>query len=258
MTRTLRSILLTTVIAATALGWAAESDSVEPRSEFDIPLAHLSPQFDELEGSLVRVRIIYGGDRDAWTIGMLDDTYIRYSKTGRETNLHAEAPSGAHLITNFEAEQLDRVCKTFIKTLAILEGNLQRERWDRCRYLDGYLPHFLKNFYYLYCAARNSPSALPKIANIPESAFDVSQNSPISDKRIGFWRDYPEHTLKLRITIKELIYQTRQWQKSELANPTRDKEVAQGSKFEEALSLFIRLYFNRLPSPIVPEQGKHL
>ncbi|MBD3344644.1 MAG: hypothetical protein GF401_06245 [Chitinivibrionales bacterium] len=231
---------------------------VEPRESFDIPLAKLSVAKDEVSGQFEKVRITYSGDQDVWTISRIDDTYSKHTRHGIKKEIYKERGQKSYIISDFEAEQLDKVCKTFIKTLNGLEKDLQRERWGKCLYLDAYFPRFLKGFYYLVCAARNSQGALPPVAQIPDELFDVSLRSPKSDARIGKWRANPEYIIRLRIIIKELIYQTKQWQKKELTNSRRNREIAYSEKFEVAYAIFIRLYFNLKPPPKFPKRGKHL
>jgi hypothetical protein len=162
------------------------------------------------------------------------------------------------MISDFEADVLNRVCKTMIPTLETFERDLQHERWDKLLYLDSFFPRFLKGFYYLYCAARNSPYALPKSVCIPDSLYDISLTSPKSDERIRMWQTQNNQIIKLRIVSKELVYQIKEWQKQELDNQRRNPEVSSGKKFEEAFTLFVKLYFNVQPLPDIPPEGQHL
>jgi len=227
-----------------------------PRTQFDIPLAKLSASLDEQTGKYDRIKITFEGSDDQTIIGRYDDMFIKNSARGRIKSLFREPPEKAYILTDFEAKQLNRVVKTFYNTLDIFEKDLQRQRWGKCLYLDAYMPRFLKNFYFLCCAARNTSDALPQIARMQESEYDVSLNSPKSDSRINFWRISPDYVVKLRIISKELMYQLKLWQKNELTNPKRDPEITGSTKFEEAFALFVRIYFNTaIPSP-VPVKAK--
>jgi hypothetical protein len=233
------------------------------RTAFSIPLARLSVSFDERTHVFEKVKVSLGGSDDnssdeCWIIAPITDYEIKVTHEGRQKFVHTEAPDKAYIISDFEAEILNKVSKSFISTLEIFEKDLQKNRFDRCLYLDAYFPRFLKGFYYLYCAARNSPYALPRSACIPDSLFDISLTSTKSDERIKTWQGLPDHIIKLRIITKELIYQIKEWQKKEIENPSRNVEVPAGKVFEEAFTLFVKIYFNMKPSPEVPKEGEHL
>lgn len=243
------------IVSSVFLTASADTGGLAERTIFPIPLAKI---YVKTERTGTEVRITYSDSRDQFIITGQEDKWITESRLNRETRIFAEPFSKAFGISDFEARQLDRVCKTFSKTLEMFEHDLHHERWDRCLYLDSFFPRFLKGFYYLYSAARNSGNALSRVCRIPDSAYDVSLNSPKSDLRIAQWKSSSEYVVKLRIAAKELQYQMRQWQKNELNNPKRDMESVSSPKFEEAYSLFIKMYFNVPPPPPVPEPGKHL
>lgn len=158
-----------------------------------------------------------------------------------------EDPERAYQISDFEAKILDKVTRTFIAALDQFEDNLHRGRWGRCLYLDAYLPRFLKGFYYLYCASRNSVDAMPVSARVADSLYEVSLSSLSSDARINQWRQN-DNAIKLRIVTKELIFQLESWQKKEVGNPKRDPEMTTGRELENAFALFVRSYFNTRPA----------
>jgi hypothetical protein len=252
----------TVSIAAVIAVSLADAQAPGKRSSFNIPLANLSVSFNDDTHVFEKVRVSFG-------TGSNDDNYfcliapgadfeIKVSKEGRQKYVHGEAPDKAYMISDFEAEVLNKVCKTFIQTLEIFERDLQHNKWDRLLYLDSYFPRFLKGFYFLYCSSRSSPYALPKGICIHDSMYDVSLTSLKSDQRIGLWKQSPDNIIKLRIISKELIYQIKEWQDKEIDNPKRNIEVTYGKKFEEAFTLFMKLYFNLLPLPDVPREGEHL
>jgi hypothetical protein len=72
------------------------------------------------------------------------------------------------------------------------------------------------------------------------------------------WQTQNDQLLKLRIVAKELVYEVKEWQKKEIDSPGRNKEISYGKKFEEAYTLFVKLYFNFQPLPEVPKEGEHL
>jgi hypothetical protein len=239
-----------------------QAEELGKRSSFSIPLARLSVSFDERTHVFEKVKVSFDSDDDPADeyalIEPVSDYEIKNTRDGRQKAIHTEAPDKAFIISDFEAKILYKTCKSFVNTLEILEKDVQKLHWDRCLYLDAYFPRFLKGFYYLYCAARNSPYALPKSACIPDSLYDVSLTSPKSDGRIKSWQLKPDHIIKLRIIMKELIYQIKNWQKKELDNPNRNVEVPGGKKFEEAFTAFVKIYFNSGPLPELPKNGEHL
>ena len=238
------------------------AEEIGKRSSFSLPLARLSVSFSERTHVFEKVRVSFDSDRDFsnefYTIEPLNDFEIKDNSDCRQKLVHLEQPDKAYIISDFEARILNKVCKSFISTLEIFEKDLHKEKWNRCLFLDAYFPRFLKGFYYLYCAARNSPYAIPKSATIPDSLYDVSLASPKTDKRINSWKSKPDQIIKLRIISKELIYQLKEWQKKELDNPHRNIEVPAGKKVEQAFTLFIKIYFELVPPPEIPKEGEHL
>lgn len=225
-------------------------------------MARLSVSFSERTHVFEKVRVSFDTDDDPaqefYSIEPITDVEIKETSGGRQKMVHLEQPDKAFIISDFEAQVLYKVCKSFISTLEIFEKDVHKGHWDRCLFLDSYFPRFLKGFYYLYCAARNSPYAMPKSACVPDSLYDISLTSPKSDKRIKSWISKPDHLIKLRIIAKELIFQLKEWQKKELDNPSRNVEVPAGKKVEQAFTLFIKIYFELAPSPDVPKEGEHL
>jgi hypothetical protein len=238
------------------------AEDLGKRSSFSLPLARLSISFSERTHVFEKVKVSFDIDKDPVDeyafIEPITDYEIKETPDGRQKIIHMEQPDKAYIISDFESQILNKVCKSFINMLEIFEKDVHKEHWDRCLYLDAYFPRFLKGFYYLYCASRNSPYAMPKSACIPDSLYDISLTSPKSDKRIASWKLKPDYVIKLRIISKELIFQLKDWQKKELDNPSRNVEVPAGKKVETAFALFIKIYFNVAPSPEVPKDGEHL
>jgi hypothetical protein len=207
---------------------------------FPLPLPSLFVRYKDNARQVDEVFISYGQTMEGFAISDIDDRYVQITPRKRTDFLHREEPHFAYLLTDFEAEQLSRVCDGFVRALTILERDLQARRWDRCLHMDGALPRFMRGFYCLVNAARRSRTALPPSTCIPDSLYGDSLRS---DLRIDAWRRNPERVMKLRIAIKELVYRTRQWQQSELDNPRRDKWNPPTARFGKAYELFVKIYF---------------
>ncbi len=208
------------------------------RVPYDIPLVKLS-----VTDNNTAVRISLPGEDDYAIISALDDTYVKNSRSKTDRIIYRELPDNAYRLSDFEARQILMVCKSFIATLEEFEKHLRNGKWGECLYLDAFLPKFIRSFYLLLGAARNTTGKYLKIVQKFENEFDVSLNSPRSDNRVNAWRSTPEGIVKLRIATKELIYQLKIWEKRELLNANRNPEMILSSKTEEALDLFVRIYF---------------
>lgn len=230
-----------------------KSAAYEKRKPFPVPLAIVVPFFDSQTGRLDEVFVTYGNQNEGWTISKLQDRYIKDTRRKSREHIHREYPHMANFLTDFEVEVLNKVCDTFIRTLAVLERDLERKRWDKCLYLDGHMTLFLKGFYYLFTAARRSKGALPASTRLPKS---LPNDTLKADMRIQTWRSNPDQVIKLRISIKELVFQIQQWQKKELDNPKRDLWDDHSLKFAQSYELFIKLYFNKNLTKRTKKVGK--
>lgn len=228
--------------------------SLQPRETFTVSLAKLSVALEETTKKVERVRISYEGSDDYINVGTINDEYVKMTRKGRETTVYREPWESAAYVSDFEGSQLRSVTETFIEALRTFEDDLQKERWPRLHYLDGFLPRFMRGFYYLCDAIVCGQEGLPRVARVPETAFDVSLVSPKTDERVAKWRAQPDHVIKLRIASKELAYQLERWAKANEADPQRFLD----SDSKKAYSLFIRIYFNLAPQPKVPAEGEHL
>ncbi|MFP4165064.1 MAG: hypothetical protein ACLFQB_14265 [Chitinispirillaceae bacterium] len=235
--------LLTAAICAHSDTTPEKTSKLAPRKEFSIHLAKLRVAFDEETGQKNKVKIRFGRSDEQIIITTTNDFLEKRKRNGKETVTFRESIEKAYQLSDFEAEHLSHVCKTMIKTLDDFESDLKKERWGRCLYLDAYLPRFLDGFYTLICAAKASSDALPRHARAPRDAYDVSQSSPKSDKRINSWRLDEEKRMKLRIATKELIYQTKKWSKKELRNKKRNRDLSYSDKFDRAFTSFVHTYF---------------
>lgn len=221
-----------------------------PRQPFTIPLAKLSVAFNESTGDFEKVKISYEGSDDQVIISSFDDQYLKCTRHGINKIQYREPPDRAIFITEFESREIQKVINTLQETLEIFETDLRNEKWEKCVYLDAFLPKFLRGFYFLSCAAQNSTDVLPYEARVPESLFDVSLNSTKSDQRIEYWRTAHDYNVKLRIATKELIYQIKQRQKNKLQE---NAEELFDQKFSEAYTLFVLVYFNISSKYIQPD-----
>lgn len=240
-----RTILVKSFLCIICIAAFFAAGALEQRKEFNVPLAFMTVSFDERH-ECQEVFITFGSSEEGFGISSGDDRYVKDTRRMRTDEIFREQRGQENLLSPFEAKVINHVCSTFGSTLDIFESDLKAQRWNRLLYLDGYFPPFFKAFYYLLTSARDD-NALPAVVNIPDSLFDNSLVSPKSDNRIAFWRGSPDHTMKLRIAAKELMYQIKQWQKLELANPKRDAFEDHSEKFVEAYELFIRLYFSIPP-----------
>lgn len=221
----------------------------EKRKAFSVPLPIMTASFKD--GLIDEVFVTFEDSHEGWAIAPGNDRYVKDTRKVRLDHIYRESVTQTRLLSNFEASLLNKVCESFRETLELFEKDLNSSRWDRCLYLDYWMPVFIRNFYYLFSVARNTDDMLPKVICVADSLFDTSPASSKSDMRIGLWRERPEHVLKMRITIKELIYHIELWQQKELANPQRDVLADHSRGFIQTLELFTRLYFN-LPAPEKP------
>jgi hypothetical protein len=230
---------------------ATKALQLEPRESFSLNLPKISVSADVETQDFNGVKIIFQESNDMIVIGTGDDMYIKNTSHGAEKTLYREPPEKAGYVSKFEARTLSKVNKEFAETLEQFDKFLRKNDWGRCLYLDAYFPHFLNGYYYLICAVRNSSTALPRGARIPENEYDVSLYSSKSDARIGLWRSSQDNIIKLRIACMELNHQLMEWQKS-LDKVNDNEDVAVSKELEEAFIVFVRVYFNlKPPSPIV-------
>jgi hypothetical protein len=257
MRRTVRLFPLLSVLFLLALSTPSipQPDSktlqLEPRDDFFIKLPKISVTADIETQEFTGVKIIFPKSEDVIIITTGDDKYVKNTSHGAEKTLYREPTEKAGYVSKFEAKELREVNEEFAGSLETFEKMLQKKQWGRCLFLDAYFPHFLNGYYYLICAIRNSTTALPRSARIPEQEYDISENSPKSDARIRQWRSAEDNIIKLRIASKELAHQLNEFQKK-LKNIDDNEDVAAPKDLEEAFVVFVRVYFNlRPPSPIV-------
>jgi len=218
--------------------------SLQEQKPFQIPLAYVIPYFDRTTGKLQEVFISYDDKNEGWAVSELNDRYVKDTRNKTKEHTHIESYYLANLITDFEAEQIDRVCTGFIRTLEILEKKLDQQQWEQCGFIDSRLTPFFMGFYYLISAARRSKDVLPEVTCISDSSNGSFHEKPDPSPRVQQWKRNPDHVIKLRISIKELNHQIRVWQETEIGNPHRDQWDDRSLQFAKAYELFIRYYFD--------------
>lgn len=240
-----RSILILAILTIILIP-QFQLQALEEREEFPIPLAIVVAYEDRGTGKVTEVLIKYRNDMEGWTISAGDDRYIKDSRNKTKEHRHIERPMSANSMSPFEAEQIAKVLKSFEKTLEVLESDLSKSKWARCRYLDGRLGLFLHSFYHLLSAATASYDNIPKEADVPKTMFEDSFYSELSDKRVAEWQKDSEHVVKLRISIKELLFQSKKWREEHLEDAVLNVDRRSMINFAKAYSLFIQLYFNKI------------
>ena len=236
----------------TTLSFAGDG-ALQRRRPFHIPLPLITVLFDS-DNQFIEAFVTFGSTSEGWAIGPVDDRYVKDTRRERVDHFYRERVNSAYRVSTFEATILERVGKKFEETLVTFERDLRAGRWDRLLYLDGYFPSFFRSFFYLYCGAHNSMSALPKVTRVADSLYEESTFSPKSDLRIATWRANPEQVLKLRIAAKELAFQMKNWRLRVLTVSETDFRQDRSKEFREAYELFIRLYFNLPPASVIKKK----
>jgi hypothetical protein len=222
---------------------ADENNQLQKRKPFNIPLPHMTYMYDSAKTSF-EIFVAYEGSREGWGIGSGNDRYVKDTRKLRMDHTYRELPSQAMFISTFEAGVLADVCNRFSETLLMFEKDLKSKRWEKCLFLDAYLPNFLRRFSILMCAGLANRDALPLVTRIDDTLFECSEKSFKSDKRINIWRADSSHYMKLRIASKELAYQLNRWRTNVLLNTERDLWDNKSDDLISMYELFVRLYFN--------------
>jgi len=240
------TITAAVLISGVLISTIFSEEALKPHP-FRVPLALITILYDDNK-EVIETFVTFDGSSEGWAIAAIDDRYVKDTRRERVDHFHRERINSAYRITQFEASVLEKTGKSLEETLGIFEKDLKNSKWDRLLYLDQYFPLFFRGFFYLYCGAHNSPSALPKVTKIADTLFDESMNSPKSIDRITIWSNNPEHAIKLRIAAKELAFQLKQWRMRILTIPDTDFRQDRSKSLRESYELFIRLYFNLPPA----------
>jgi len=220
--------------------------AVEQRKPYTVPLAVIA-YYPAQDSEPDKVCVWFDKASESWEFRAKEVIHLRAKDMQTVEEVYRKPSGQEFLLSTVEAELIDRVAKTLVKTLEGFELDLKNKQWDKCLFLDSYLAQFCCGFYHLITMAKSSTRALPAVTCPPESLYDRSAQSPKSDARIAQWRNTSSHVLLLRIATKELIYQIKQWQKKELENPRRNPWKDQSGNFVNAYELFVRVYFNMPP-----------
>lgn len=232
---------------------AGTETELSPRS-YTSPLPVITLVFDG-NNTFEEAFVSFKKNSEGWAIGAVDDRYVKDTRHERIDQLYRELPTASHYVSPFEAKVINQVTRKFEEALVIYERDLKHGSYERLLYLDGQLPSFLRGFFYMYCAAHNSFSALPKVTRIADSLYEETTPSLKSDQRVRTWRSNPEHVVKLRIATKELIFQMNEWRTKTLTGPAEfDPRQDKSKKFRESYELFIRLYFNLPPASVLKKK----
>jgi hypothetical protein len=237
-----RSMVAGLMVFALALG----ADAIMSRAPYSIPLSNLAYSAGH---DTVPERVCIWFDRvdESWEVTPRYQRHIKERNMNTDEVIYRKPSTQAFIFSSVEANLINRICNTLVKTLDGFDHDLKNGRWDRCLYLDSYLASFFHEFYHLYIMCRASPKALPSVVSIADSLYDRSPESPKSDKRITQWRQTVDYIVKLRIATRELMLQIKQWQKKELEIPEKISWEDDAADFVQAYELFIRLYFNLSP-----------
>ena len=220
--------------------------AVEQRKPYTIPLAIIA-FYPAQDTEPEKACIWFDKASESWEITGKVIRHLRDKDMQTDEEIYRKPAGQEFLLSTVEVQLIDRVLKTFIKTLDGFEQDLKNKQWDKCLFLDSYLAQFCCGFYHMITLARLSSRALPPVTCPADSLYDRFAESPKSDQRIEQWRKTTSHVLLLRIAAKELVYQIKQWQKKELENPKRDPWNDQSGNFVNAYEMFIRVYFNMPP-----------
>jgi hypothetical protein len=229
------------LILVLALPW--QSFSLEPRKAFAVPLPYLNASVDPA-GNVREVVINFGKSDEKWSVSVRDEIHYKFNDRDWYEHTYLEPRGEEFIISPTEGMLLAKVCDGFSQTLDIFERDLRKGDWDRLRYLDGSMAAFLKDFYWLYGAARANTRLMPPRCRIADSLADGTFSSPVTDRRVATWKASPDHIIKLRIAAKELMLRIREWTDKDLTNKKRDPLEDYSKKFREIYALFVKLYFN--------------
>jgi hypothetical protein len=125
-------------------------NTLEKREDFSIPLAKISIGTDSITGEYSRAKVFYTDEKEHAVITGDNDLLIKTTSKGTVKTLYKEGMSGAFQVSDFEAQELAKVCRGFIETLEIFERDLKDAKFGKIRYLDGFFLNFLKILKYCF------------------------------------------------------------------------------------------------------------
>lgn len=196
---------------------------------------------DESSGNCNKVCISFEDSKDQVIITTLEDYRSEDSKNGLKKMVFREPSERAYLISQFEAQQISRVCKTLIKVLESFDESLEKRKWDRCQGLDSYLLRFLKGFNNLISCASNNTVRLIPSKYCPDTVYSISVDLQKLENRIGHWRDDIQSRSKLQTVLKELLFQCRIWNR-DISQNKKNQDIMVNEGLIKAMEIFVRIY----------------
>lgn len=196
---------------------------------------------DESSGICNKVCISFEDSKEQIIITTLEDYSSEDSKNGSKKMVFREPQERAYLISQFEAQQISRVCKTLIKVLESFDESLEKGKWDRCKGLDSYLLRFLKGFNNLiFCASNNTVKLIPS-KYCPDTAYNISVDLQKLENRIDRWRNDSQSRSKLQTVLKELLFQCRILNR-DISQNKKNHDIMVNDGFIKAMEIFIIIY----------------
>ncbi|NLL13176.1 MAG: hypothetical protein GX267_07215 [Fibrobacter sp.] len=196
---------------------------------------------DENSGMCNKVILFFEDSRDQVIITTMEDYSAKDSKHGAKKMVFREPAESAYLLSQFEAQQISKVCRTLVKVLEAFDESLEKGKWDRCQGLDSYLLRFLKGFNFLIsCASNNTVSLIPA-KHCPDSIYGIAVDLPKLEARINHWKTDAQSRTKLHTVLKELLYQCRIWQR-DLSQQNQNQDIMINERFIKAMNIFIKIY----------------
>lgn len=207
-----------------------------------IPVAvNIQGFVDEKSGICNKVTLFFEDSREQAIITTMEDYSTKNSKDGTKKMVFREPAESAYLLSQFEAQQISKVCRTLVKVLEAFDESLEKGKWDRCQGLDSYLLRFLKGFNFLIsCASNNTVSLIPaKLC--PDSIYGIAVDLPKLEARINHWKTDAQSRSKLHTVLKELLYQCRVFHR-DISHYKRNQDILINKGFIEAMDIFIKIY----------------
>lgn len=235
---------LTTISCAAQKGSRAVTQTLKTEGYLKkcIPVSiNIQGFMDEKSGMCNKVILFFEGSRDQVIITTMEDYSTKDSKDGAKKMVFREPAERAYLISQFEAQQLCKVCRTLLKVLEAFDESLEKGKWDRCQGLDSYFLRFLKGFNFLISCASNNTVRLIPAKFCPDSIYSISVDLPKLNARVNHWRTDAQSRSRLQTVLKELLYQCRIWQR-DISQHKRNQEIMINEGFIKAMDIFIKIY----------------
>jgi hypothetical protein len=196
---------------------------------------------DEKSGMCNKVILFFENSNDQVIITTIEDYLLKDSKDGAKKTVFREAAERAYLISQFEAKQISRVCKTLIKSLEAFDESLEKGKWDRCQGLDSYFLRFLKGFNFLISCASNNTVRLIPAYYCPDSIYSIAVDLEKLNARTNHWKTDAQSRSKLQTVLKELLYQCWILQR-DISQQKSNQDIMIKEGFIKAMNIFIKIY----------------